>query len=62
MSDREADEAAGVAEDPAAHLEVEDLLIRDLGAPAASVAAALLDLEMGGRVLRHPGSLVSLAV
>ena len=40
----------------------EDLLIRDLGAPAASVAAALLDLEMGGRVLRHPGGLVSLAV
>ena len=40
----------------------EDVLIRDLGAPAATVAAALLDLEMGGRVLRHPGGLVSLAV
>ena len=40
----------------------EDVLIRDLGAPAATVAAALLDLEMGGQVLRHPGGLVSLAV
>jgi DNA processing protein len=40
----------------------EDVLIRDLGAPAATVAAALLELEMGGRVLRHPGGLVSLAV
>jgi DNA processing protein len=40
----------------------EDMLIRDLDAPAASVAAALLELEMGGRVLRHPGGLVSLAV
>ncbi len=40
----------------------EDMLIRDLGAPAATVAAALLDLEMQGCVLRHPGGLVSLTV
>ncbi len=40
----------------------EDLLIRDLAQPPAAVAAALLDLEMEGRVLRHPGGLVSLAV
>jgi DNA processing protein len=40
----------------------EDMLIRDLAAPAAAVAAALLDLEMAGQVLRHPGGLVSLAV
>lgn len=40
----------------------EDVLTRDLGAPAATVAAALLDLEMDGRILRHPGGLVSLAL
>ncbi|MFO1210198.1 MAG: DNA-processing protein DprA [Amaricoccus sp.] len=40
----------------------EDLLIRDLAQPAAAVAAALLELEMAGRVLRHPGGLVSLTV
>jgi DNA processing protein len=40
----------------------EDLLIRDLAQPTAAVAAALLELEMAGRVLRHPGGLVSLAV
>jgi DNA processing protein len=40
----------------------EDVLIRDLGAAPAMVAAALLELELGGGVLRHPGGLVSLAV
>jgi DNA processing protein len=40
----------------------EDLLIRDLAQPAAAVAAALLDLELAGRILRHPGGLVSLSV
>ena len=40
----------------------EDLLIRDLAAPPAAVAAALLDLEMTGRILRHPGGLVSIRV
>ncbi|HET9068354.1 MAG TPA: DNA-processing protein DprA [Amaricoccus sp.] len=40
----------------------EDLLIRDLAAPPAAVAAALLDLEMTGRILRHPGGLVSMRV
>jgi len=39
----------------------EDALIRDLARPAAEVAAALFDLELDGRVLRHPGGLVSLA-
>lgn len=38
----------------------EDALTRDLGLPAAAVAAALLDLELEGRVLRHPGGKVSL--
>ena len=40
----------------------EDVLIRDLALPAAAVAAALVDLELTGRVLRLPGGLVSLSV
>jgi DNA processing protein len=40
----------------------EDALIRDLELPAAAVSAALLDLELAGRVRRHPGGLVSLVV
>ncbi|HVL21872.1 MAG TPA: DNA-processing protein DprA [Amaricoccus sp.] len=39
----------------------EDLLIRDLGRPAAAVSAALLELELAGRIHRHPGGFVSLA-
>jgi DNA processing protein len=39
----------------------EDLLIRSTGAAPAEVAAALLALELDGRVTRHPGGLVSLA-
>ncbi|TPE48820.1 DNA-processing protein DprA [Amaricoccus solimangrovi] len=39
----------------------EDALIRDLGGRAAEVAAALLDLELAGHVLRHPGGGVGLA-
>lgn len=38
----------------------EDQLIRDLGQPASAVAPALLDLELDGRVVRHPGGFVSL--
>ncbi len=37
----------------------EDLLIRATGAAPAEIAAALLDLELDGRILRHPGGLVS---
>lgn len=40
----------------------EDVLIRQLGRPAASVAAELTDLELSGVVQRHPGGRVSLAV
>jgi DNA processing protein len=40
----------------------EDALTRDLAQPAAAVAAALVDLELAGRVTRHPGGLVSLTV
>jgi DNA processing protein len=38
----------------------EDLLTRDLAASPAAVAAAIVELELDGRVLRHPGGLVSL--
>jgi DNA processing protein len=38
----------------------EDLLIRETGAPAAAVAAAILELELAGLVLRQPGGLVAL--
>ena len=38
----------------------EDVLTRDLAAPTAAIAAALVELEIEGRVRRHPGGLVSL--
>jgi DNA processing protein len=39
----------------------EDALTRALGRPAPVVAALLLELELEGRILRHPGGAVSLA-
>jgi DNA processing protein len=39
----------------------EDQLIRDLGAPAGTVAPVLLDLELDGRIARAPGGLLSRA-
>ncbi|WP_397542418.1 DNA-processing protein DprA [Roseovarius salis] len=39
----------------------EDQLIRDLSAPAAMVTPVLTDLELDGKVARHPGGLLSLA-
>ncbi len=39
----------------------EDQLIRDLASSAAQMTPALTDLEMSGRIIRHPGGLVSLA-
>jgi len=39
----------------------EDQLIRDLGAPARSVAPVLVDLELDGQITRQPGGLLSLA-
>lgn len=39
----------------------EDQLIRDLQAPAQSVMPALTDLELGGRIKRQPGGLLSLS-
>lgn len=38
----------------------EDQLIRDLSQPAAKLAPLLTDLELEGRITRHPGGLVSL--
>ncbi len=40
----------------------EDALIRMLGLPTPEVAAALLELELTGAILRHPGGGVGLAV
>ncbi|MGB0497160.1 MAG: DNA-processing protein DprA [Rubricella sp.] len=37
----------------------EDVLIRQLGEPAAVVLAALTDLELAGAIRRHPGGMVS---
>ncbi|SDI67544.1 DNA-processing protein DprA [Lutimaribacter saemankumensis] len=39
----------------------EDQLIRDLKAPAQAVAPALTDLELEGRIVRHPGGLLARA-
>jgi DNA processing protein len=39
----------------------EDQLIRDLGTSAETVAPALLDLELDGRIRRQAGGLLSLA-
>jgi DNA processing protein len=39
----------------------EDQLIRDLATPAHRIAPALLDLELDGRITRHPGGLLALA-
>ncbi|MEM7439358.1 MAG: DNA-processing protein DprA [Pseudomonadota bacterium] len=40
----------------------EDALIRDVGAPAAKVAPVLTRLELEGKIERHPGGLLALAV
>lgn len=39
----------------------EDALIRESGIHPSAVAAALVDLELEGRITRHPGGLVSLS-
>ncbi|KRS10771.1 DNA processing protein DprA [Roseovarius atlanticus] len=39
----------------------EDQLIRDLAAPASQVTPVLTDLEVDGKIRRHPGGLVSLS-
>ncbi|HWA29984.1 MAG TPA: DNA-processing protein DprA [Rhizomicrobium sp.] len=38
-----------------------DELVRQTGAPVAAVLAVLLELELAGRIMRHPGNKVSLA-
>ena len=40
----------------------EDQLIRDLAAPVATIAPALVDLELDGRITRQAGGLLSLIV
>lgn len=39
----------------------EDQLIRDLNGASGDVAAQLTDLELSGKITRHPGGLISLA-
>ena len=39
----------------------DDLIIRDLGAPAQQVSAALTDMELDGRIIRDSGGLLSRA-
>ncbi len=39
----------------------EDQLIRDLAVPVATVSPTLTDLELEGKITRHPGGLISLA-
>ena len=36
-----------------------DELIRQLGAPTAAVLTVILELELAGRCVRHPGNRVS---
>ena len=39
----------------------EDIVIRDSGLPARSVSQHLMDLELQGRIERHPGGLLAIA-
>ena len=67
-----APEKRGLRETAALHLKIlarlgpspvaEDQLIRDLAAPAAEVAPALVDLELDGKIARRPGGLLSRVV
>lgn len=40
----------------------EDTLIRMLGLPTPSVMSALMDMELSGQIVRHPGGMVARAV
>ena len=40
----------------------EDQLIRDLDVPAADATPAIIDLELDGRIERHAGGLLALAM
>ena len=42
-------------------LDVIDELIRQLGAPAGAVLTVILELELAGRCVRHPGNRVGWA-
>ena len=42
-------------------VEIDDI-IRHTGLPAASVCLVLLELDIAGRLHRHPGGFVSLAI
>jgi len=38
-----------------------DDVIRQLGVPASAISTALMDLELAGRLRRHPGNMISVA-
>ena len=59
-AEREADQIRAQVEEKLGPAPVEiDELIRQCGAPAASVLTVLLELELAGRAQRHPGGRIS---
>ena len=59
-AEREADQIRTLVEEKLGPSPVEiDELIRQCGAPAASVLTVLLELELAGRAQRHPGGRIS---
>jgi DNA processing protein len=61
-SDREADRVRNLVEEVLGPAPVEvDELVRQVAAPAATVLIVIFELELGGRVVRHPGNKVGWA-
>jgi DNA processing protein len=59
-AEREADQIRAMVEEKLGPSPVEvDELIRQCGAPAASVLTVLLELELAGRAQRHPGGRIA---
>ena len=59
-SEREADAVRGLVEEKLGPAPVDiDELIRQCGAPSAAILTVILELELAGRVQRHPGNRVS---
>lgn len=60
LAEQEADRVRNLVEEKLSPAPVEiDELIRQCGAPAAAVLTILLELELAGRIARHPGNRVS---
>jgi DNA processing protein len=59
-AEREADQIRALVEEKLGPAPVEiDELIRQCGAPAASILTVLLELELAGRAQRHPGGRIA---